>query len=81
MRVDSGSAGQRSLPRASERGVGLPFSVRVASVLRRVAGMPDYHGYTEHLRRYHPEMPVPSEQEYYAEYLRTRYGDNPSRCC
>ncbi len=43
--------------------------------------MPDYAGYAEHLRRYHPETSVPSEGDYYAIYLRNRYGDGPTRCC
>jgi uncharacterized short protein YbdD (DUF466 family) len=43
--------------------------------------MPDFEGYCEHIRRYHPQTPVPSEQEYYAEYLQTRYGDARPRCC
>ena len=54
---------------------------RLACVLRQVAGMPDYAGYAEHLRRYHPETSVPSEGDYYAIYLRNRYGDGPTRCC
>ena len=32
--------------------------------------MPDYDAHIEHLRRSHPERPVPTEREYYAEYLR-----------
>jgi uncharacterized short protein YbdD (DUF466 family) len=51
------------------------------SFLRRVAGMPDYSAYTEHLRRFHPERPLPSERDYFSEYLRSRYGDGPTRCC
>lgn len=54
---------------------------RLASLVRRITGMPDYAAYTAHLRRCHPERPVPSEREFFAEYLRTRYGDGASRCC
>ena len=32
--------------------------------------MPDYQAYLEHLRRSHPDRPIPTEREYYAEYLR-----------
>jgi uncharacterized short protein YbdD (DUF466 family) len=53
----------------------------LATAIRRISGMPDYKGYTKHLCRYHPGSPVLSEQEYYDEYLRTRYGDGPHRCC
>ena len=54
---------------------------RLASVLRAVSGMPDYRAYVEHLHQCHPERGVPSQREYYLEYLRTRYGDGPTRCC
>lgn len=51
------------------------------AVLRRIAGMPDYEGYVAHLRRCHPERPVPSERLFYDEYVKHRYGDGPTRCC
>jgi len=53
----------------------------IGSLLRRIAGMPDYEAYLEHLRSSHPERAVPSEREYYAEYLRSRYEAGPTRCC
>jgi uncharacterized short protein YbdD (DUF466 family) len=49
--------------------------------LRRVAGMPDYAEYLRHLAARHPEWPVPSEREFFDLYLRSRYGDGPTRCC
>ena len=49
--------------------------------LRRVAGMPDYVAHVEHLRRYHPERPVPTEREFFDQFTRSRYGDGPTRCC
>jgi uncharacterized short protein YbdD (DUF466 family) len=51
------------------------------SFLRRVCGMPDYEAYLEHLRHSHPDRPVPSEREFYEEFIRSRYGDGPTRCC
>ncbi|HEX5632097.1 MAG TPA: YbdD/YjiX family protein [Gemmatimonadales bacterium] len=54
---------------------------RIASVVRRLAGMPDYAGYVEHARRCHPERPVLSERDFFTEYLRARYADGPTRCC
>jgi uncharacterized short protein YbdD (DUF466 family) len=54
---------------------------RVAEVVRKVAGMPDYHRFVDHQRRCHPEQPIPSERQFYEEFLRTRYGDQPTRCC
>jgi uncharacterized short protein YbdD (DUF466 family) len=49
--------------------------------LRRVMGMPDYEAHLEHLRRCHPDRPAPSEREYFDQFVRTRYGDGPTRCC
>jgi uncharacterized short protein YbdD (DUF466 family) len=61
---------------------GLPSLLsRLLGAVRAVAGMPDYDAYLRHLRRCHPGMRAPSEREYYAEYLRARYGDGPTRCC
>ncbi len=51
------------------------------SAVRRVAGMPDYAAHVEHLRRCHPERPVPSEREFFEEFVRARYADGPTRCC
>ena len=53
----------------------------VAVGIRRVAGMPDYAAHVEHLRRCHPESPVPSRREYFEQYVAARYGDGPTRCC
>jgi uncharacterized short protein YbdD (DUF466 family) len=63
------------------RGERLGMRRRIAATIRRIAGMPDYAAHVEHLRRCHPERPVPSEREFFEEYLRTRYADGPTRCC
>jgi uncharacterized short protein YbdD (DUF466 family) len=49
--------------------------------LRRVMGMPDYQEHLEHLRRCHPDQPLPTEREFFDEFVRTRYADGPTRCC
>jgi len=54
---------------------------RIISAVRVVAGMPDYQAYVAHLRRCHPERPVPSERLFYDEFVKRRYGDGPTRCC
>lgn len=54
---------------------------RVATVVRRLAGMPDYAAYLEHVRRCHPDRPVLSERDFFTEYLSARYADGPTRCC
>jgi uncharacterized short protein YbdD (DUF466 family) len=53
----------------------------VLSVIRRIAGMPDYPAHLEHLRQCHPERALPSEREFYEEFVRARYADGPTRCC
>jgi len=55
--------------------------LRFLTFLRRVAGMPDYASHVEHLRRFHPGDPIPSEREFFESYVRTRYGEGPTRCC
>ena len=54
---------------------------RIAATIRRIAGMPDYPAYVEHVRRCHPDRPLPSEREFFEQYLRARYGDGATRCC
>lgn len=48
---------------------------------RLACGVPDYEGYVAHLRRLHPERPVPSFEEFFAERQAARYGTGRSRCC
>ena len=54
---------------------------RIMAGVRQFLGMPDYKSYVEHLRTHHPEHRVPSEQEFYEQYLARRYGGGTSRCC
>ena len=49
--------------------------------LRRLLGMPDYDAYVAHIRAHHPDRAVPTEREFYDEYVRARYADGPTRCC
>ena len=49
--------------------------------LRRIAGMPDYQAYVTHLQRCHPEHAIPTEREFYDDFIRTRYEAGPTRCC
>jgi uncharacterized short protein YbdD (DUF466 family) len=51
------------------------------SGLRRIAGMPDYAAYVEHLRCEHPGNSIPTERQFYEDFIRARYGDGPTRCC
>ena len=61
--------------------IGPPLHTRIAAALKRIAGMPDYAAHLDHLRRSHPGRPIPTEREFYEEFLRVRYGDSASRCC
>jgi uncharacterized short protein YbdD (DUF466 family) len=54
---------------------------RISSLLRKIAGMPDYAAYVEHLHRRHPGQAPLTERQFYDEFVRARYGDGPSRCC
>jgi len=54
---------------------------RIAAAIRAIAGMPDYDAYVAHLRRCHPERPVPTARRFYDEFVERRYGEGPTRCC
>jgi uncharacterized short protein YbdD (DUF466 family) len=53
----------------------------VLTMVRRIAGMPDYDSHIEHLRRHHPLAEIPTQRQFYDEFLKARYGDSPTRCC
>jgi uncharacterized short protein YbdD (DUF466 family) len=50
------------------------------SLLRQVAGMPDYEAYLAHLRADHPGMTPVSEREFFDGFVRARSG-GVTRCC
>ena len=63
-------------------GIADPGSVgRIGSLLRRIAGMPDYEAHLVHLGLHHPESPIPTEGQFYNDFIRARYRDGPTRCC
>jgi len=51
------------------------------ATFRRIVGMPDYAAYVEHLRRKHPGCDVPTEREFFDQYVTARYSGGPTRCC
>jgi uncharacterized short protein YbdD (DUF466 family) len=65
---------------AGKRGSGKTLA-RLASIVRQVSGMPEYAEYLKHMHSAHPTAALLSEQEFYDEYLRSRYAEGPSRCC
>ena len=69
----------------AQESVGRRLATAVGA-LRRTArlmcGIPDYDGYVAHLRRHHPERPVPSYAEFFRQRQDARYGRNGNaRCC
>ncbi|HEX3273455.1 MAG TPA: YbdD/YjiX family protein [Gemmatimonadales bacterium] len=75
---DRTSGRRRERERLATLGAAL---ARAIAALRRIAGMPDYAAHLEHLRRCHPERPLPTRRQHFEEYLRTRYEGGPTRCC
>lgn len=53
----------------------------VAAIARRVAGVPDYDAYVAHVRARHPERPIPTRVEFFAERQNARYRGTDSGCC
>ncbi|HZE74359.1 MAG TPA: YbdD/YjiX family protein [Gemmatimonadales bacterium] len=85
-REQTGADGSRrereTLPPAPDRSRPLPPRIgALLTHLKRVCGMPDYAAYVAHLRAHHPDRAIPTEREFYDEYVRTRYADGPTRCC
>jgi uncharacterized short protein YbdD (DUF466 family) len=58
-----------------------PLLTWISTILRKIAGMPDYDAHVEHLRRCHPQLPIPSERQFFEDFVRARYGDGCTRCC
>ena len=55
----------------------LPFPARLARVLRRIIGAPDYEVYLEHCRRAGNEVRL-TERQFIREFFETRKS---VRCC
>jgi uncharacterized short protein YbdD (DUF466 family) len=53
----------------------------LVSTLRRVAGMPDYQRHLAHLRDCHPDAAIPTEREYFEQFLQLKSGGSGGRCC
>lgn len=69
-----------------EQGVGVGtlgagVFARMGSMVRRIAGMPDYRGYLIHMEEQHAGCAVLSEREFFDAQLNARYGNGASRCC
>ena len=54
---------------------------RLAHIVRRIIGAPDYESYLTHVRLAHPgEAPLTREQ-FMTDAMRRRYGRGAGRCC
>ena len=51
-----------------------------ASAARRIIGIPDYDAYVAHLHARHPDRPIPTRAEFFAERQQARYRGG-GRCC
>jgi uncharacterized short protein YbdD (DUF466 family) len=54
---------------------------RVACVIRRVIGVPDYDRYVAHLLAHHPDERPMAREEFIRERQVDRYSRPGSRCC
>lgn len=54
---------------------------RVAAVVRRIVGVPDYAVYLEHMSRNHPECTPLDPRTFERERQADRYNRPGSRCC
>jgi uncharacterized short protein YbdD (DUF466 family) len=57
---------------------GLP---RLAAVVRRMIGVPDYETYLVHMRQRHPGCTPMDRKTFERERLTARYKATGSRCC
>ncbi|MBA3657951.1 MAG: YbdD/YjiX family protein [Gemmatimonadaceae bacterium] len=57
------------------------FLLRVASIVRRVIGAPDYEHYLAHFHANHPGKAPLSRPEFIREGLAARYSRPGARCC
>lgn len=57
------------------------WAVRVAALIRRIIGAPDYASYLAHVRAHHPEREPLGEREFMAERFRERYEKPGGKCC
>ena len=54
---------------------------KLAQILRRIIGAPDYAAYVAHVRAHHPGREPMCERDFVNERLSARYEKPGSRCC
>lgn len=68
------TAANADTPRAS-------IGARIAAVIQRIIGVPDYERYVRHVRERHPGTEPMSRDEFHRERLASRYSKPGARCC
>jgi uncharacterized short protein YbdD (DUF466 family) len=68
-------------PAPTRRGRWLASLRRVAAVVRRMIGVPDYDTYLAHMRQRYPECTPIDQKTFERERLTARYKSTGSRCC
>lgn len=66
---------------AASAGGALGVARRIARVIRRIIGVPDYEAYVAHVRTHHPGQEPMSERDFDRERLTARYSKPGNRCC
>ncbi len=59
----------------------LALAEKIARVVRRVIGVPDYDRYLAHVTRTHPECVPMTHDEFARDSLTRRYNTPGNRCC
>jgi uncharacterized short protein YbdD (DUF466 family) len=54
---------------------------RVAAVVRRIIGVPDYDRYLSHVASHHPGCTPMTKEEFTEQRLVDKYSRPGSRCC
>jgi uncharacterized short protein YbdD (DUF466 family) len=54
---------------------------RIAALVRRIVGVPDYDAYLSHMQRHHPECTPMDARAFEKERLADKYSRPGSRCC
>lgn len=73
---------RRAPPAAATRLGAWPAACRrMAAVVRRMIGVPDYETYLRHMRERYPECTPIDQKTFERERLTARYKATGSRCC
>ena len=61
---------------------GQPGKARgIRQICRQLFGIPDYERYRAHAAARHPDAPLLSRREFFAQAIERKYGKSVPRCC